>query len=555
MRTPEPISTNDSLLRQPWLLLALIFVSLIAGLLAILTFQSTKVALALVAGIMVLATFFLSGNFRLALLYSLLLLAPLAAGKRFMVIPHMGGAAAISIDIVDPFLLALFALQLRDWYRGYRAAYRMPRAMWYWVALMVLGVGTVLFDDYRSLAGIEVIRMVKLLVLVLVVVNEVVRRRQIIHALIALLLGVLLQASLALIQYTTDLQLGLEFLGEGSPEVREATASATLRGVFVYRPGGLLGHGNLLGAYLALLLPAAIALLLTKGRSFLKLIAIAAVVLGLPALVLTLSRTAWISFAVAFMAVLILGMYHPVSRRRYLGARVGIVVLTAVVAVALSPKIVQRLYQSDPGAVNVRLEWLEVAKNMVVDKPLFGVGLNAYVFEQLPYGKDKSPEAMNARYGKQWPAVHSTWALVWAEQGTIGFLLFVAMHLAIIRVGVKNLKIRDPVLHAIGAGLLCGFGAIMIDGLASFFLRFDQHSRVFWIVTALILALGYWRRTNEEYRPVRADLVPSPSPTEFSPADSRWLPVRGPRSANGGQPKWLATRKNSLAKWSDGQSA
>ena len=86
---------------------------------------------------------------------------------------------------------------------------------------------------------------------------------------------------------------------------------------------------------------------------------------------------------------------------------------------------------------------------------------------------------MADRYGVLWPAVHNSWVLTWAEQGTLGFLLWVAVHVSVLRVGIQNLRIRDPMMHALGAGLLAGFVAIMIDGLASFFVRTEAPGRLF----------------------------------------------------------------------------
>jgi O-antigen ligase len=352
-----------------------------------------------------------------------------------------------------------------------------------------------------------------------------VRHRQFRHAVVALMIGVFFNSAMAIAQYVTGLQFGLDFLGEGSREGIEAVGTATLMsGEFVYRPGGLMGAGNLFGAYLALLLPVAIGIMLAPVNRALKAFLLVTVVLGQAALVLTLSRSAWIAFAASFALVLLLGMWNPVSRRRYMAARVVIVVVTIVVAAGFTPMILQRIYGSDPNAFKVRLEWLRTARNMILDKPVLGVGLNNYVFVQPPYGENKTPDEMTARYGRLWPVVHSTWAVTWAEQGTAGFLLFVALHLSILGVGFRNLSIRDPMLHALAAGLLAGFFAIMIDGLSSFFLRMDQHGRVWWMASALIVALGYWREANEA-RAAPSAARPAKGGAQSLPRrDGGWLP-------------------------------
>ncbi|HET6265720.1 MAG TPA: O-antigen ligase family protein [Usitatibacter sp.] len=473
----------------------------------------------------------LIGNFRLFCLYSILMLAPLGLRLTFVAYPHMGGAGALYLEAIDPFLLALLFFQVRDRVRGFRGTFRFPLALVLFAMLMGLAAAVTIFASFRTLAFLELVRMLKVLLLALVVLNEVVRRRDFGHAIGALVLGVILEAGIALTQNVTGAQLGLGFLGESSDEDIDLLGKTTLEGgEFVYRAGGLLGHSNLLAAYLALLLPLTIAILLSPASRLLKALALVALLLGQPALVLTLSRGGWLDFLVGLALVLALGALHPASRRMFMFARVSIIVAVLVIGAALSPMIIKRLSQADPSSVKYRLEWIRTAWAMIGDNPVFGVGLNTYVYSQIPYGEFKTPGEMTEFYGEIWPAVHNNWLLVWSEQGSLGFLLWVAFHLAVIAAAVRNLRIRDPVMHALGVGLIGGFAAIMVDGIASFFVRQEATARMFWIVTALILALDYWRRLNEE-----EDVSQQPAalasperlkaPQETIPA-GRWLPVR-----------------------------
>ena len=514
----------------------MLFGGLIAGTLAfaaiIFALESEfKYVVVTFAGAMILIAMPLIRNLRLFCLYMILVLAPLGLRLSFVHFPHMGGAGAMYIEVVDPFLLLLLYFHARERVRGYRRGYRFPPACALWTAMILLGVGSVIFMEIlRTTAANEVFRMTKLLLLVLLVVNEMVGRRQFQHAIVAVTLGVILQSAVALTQYLMGKQLGLGFLGEASDEDIKTLSDATLlTGDFVYRASGLLGHANLLAGYLALYLPMAVALILAPVSRRLKLLLAIALLVGQPALVLTLSRAGWIDFSIAFAMVLALGAWHPVSRRRYLLARVVIITGTVAIALALSPKIIQRLYETDPSAVEFRIRWLHTARAMIIDNPVFGTGLNTYVFAQLPYGEDKTPEQMQDRYGKYWPAVHNTWVLTWAEQGTIGFLLFVGLHIAVIMVALRNLKIRDPMMHALNVGLLAGFIAIMLDGLASFYVRLEAPGRTFWIALGLILAIGYWRRANEKGDPALAESFAASKPPQADGSavtSGRWLPNR-----------------------------
>jgi O-antigen ligase len=497
-----------------------------AGLL-LWTQGSPKVTVALLAALVTTLLVPLSGNPRMACLILLLVFAPLGLRVTFLPVPHMGGAGAMFIDLIDPFMFFLLFMQLRDRVLGLRP-YRVPPAAWFWAGMILLGVGTVIFGSLRTTAANETMRMFKLLVLMLVVVNEAVRYRQFGPIVVAVIASMTLQAMLALLQYGLGRQLGLGVLGEASTDDVLALSEATLlTRDLVYRPSGLLGHANLLAGYLALYMPVSVALLLSTVSARLKLLLGLSLMVGLPALVLTLSRAGWIEYSVAFLLVLWLGARHPVSRARFMPARTVIVAGSVAMVLLLTPPIAQRLSTSDPTAVTFRLEWLQTAAAMVIDNPVFGVGLNAYVYRQVPYGPDKTPQAMTERYGELWPAVHNSWMLAWTEQGTLGFALWVAVHVSVIRAGVRNLRIRDPMLHAMSAGLLAGVIAIMIDGLASFFVRTEAPARLFWIAVALILAIDQWRCRHEDPAP-DAGRRATP-PTHDAGRASRWMPARARR--------------------------
>lgn len=516
----------------PWALVGGLFAGVLALGAVIFSQQGEfKYVVVTFAGVALLVALPLIRNLRLFCLYMILMTAPLVLRLSFLHFTHMGGAGAAYIEASDPFMLMLLYFQVRDRLRGYAGRYRFPGALMFWAAMIALGIYTVAFGNLRTTAFNEVLRMSKLLLLALLLVNEVTSRRQFQHVVLAIMLGVILQSAVALIQYVTGHQLGLAFLGEATEADAELLAATSMiTGEYVYRVGGLLGHANFLAAYLALFLPVAIALMLSPlSRRFKMLLAVALLV-GQLTLVLTLSRAGWIDFAIAFAIVIFLGASNAVSRGKFLFARVSIIVATVVISLALSPMILKRLFDADPNAVEFRLKWVRTAWAMIVDNPVMGVGLNAYVFEQMPYGEFKTREDMHKQYGELWPAVHNSWLLAWSEQGTVGMVLYVAFHLCVIGVALRNLRIRDPVLHALSVGLLGGFVAVMVDGFASFYVRHEPTARTFWIAAALILAISYWRRANEEGNSQPAEALVEPDPAQSAaeaPIEGRWLPYRG----------------------------
>jgi len=498
--------------------------ALLAGIGAIEIFLGGPRVILVIGGLFAFAiTLVLSGNPRLYCLWGLVLTAPMRVKLSFAVIPHMGGAAAYTLDLVDLFLVPLALFLLRDFATGYRRNLRLSGFSFWWGCLIVLGLLSVAAGPFRQVPLQEVVRMAKLLLLFVVFINEVVRVRQFKHVFAALMVGVALQCFVALAQYLFDINLGAQILGEALPTEAEFTSRATyLEDEFTYRVGALFGHPNLLSIYLAMMLPIGIAMMFTGMDYVLKGLVGVLMLVGVGVLIITLSRSGWISFAIAFIALLFLSFLHPRVRTRFLLARVGLVSLIAVVSLALSGLIIKRIVQSDSGAVEFRIEWMKLAWRMIEDKPIFGIGLNSFVFRMAPYSDYGTVEGLTDKFGPEQylPVVHNIYLLVWSEQGTIGFLFFLGLNGYLYLTAWRNAKhFYDEALYMINLGCLAGLMALSTDGMVSFFIRIDACGRVFVLVAGLIVAIHYWQ---DENAPIRARAPPRPEQRRIGgPAPSR----------------------------------
>lgn len=483
-----------------------LLLALLTGSAIIASFLYGKaLAITIAGGFVALLFLAFSGNPRLFCLWGLILTAPLDLGKDFYILmPHMGGANSYPIELVDIFIVPLIVFLFRDFARGYRTGIRLSGVTFLFGGMILLGIYTMIVGPYRNLAGYEVFRMTKCLIVFLVILNETVRVKQFVQICSALAAMAFLQIIIGLLQYTFKISLGLQILGEASQEVTEsAGAGAYLGGgEGVYRIGALLGHPNLLAAFLALLLPMMVALLFSRIGNRYKAILSLIIMLGSAAIFFTLSRSGWVAYGFALISLMGLSFIHPHLRRRYLMARINIIVLGMVVLLAFSGSIVRRLTESDPGALDFRYEWMAIAWEMIKDRPVLGFGLNAFVFNSALYVGLGGHEDLTERYGESshWPVVHNIYLLTWAEQGTIGFLLFVGFHIYVLWVGLQNIiRSGNELLFTMNIGLITGFTAIMIDGMASFFIRNAPCGRIYWIVVGLIIAIYYW---NNENRPI-----------------------------------------------------
>lgn len=453
----------------------------------------------LIGGVALAFVFAVCGNIRLGMLWALVFTAPIGLCKRFMTTPNMGGASGFQFDACDVFLFPLAFLILREMQLGLRrrSEIEFPLVARWWLALAAAGIVTLVAGPFRTLASFEVARMLKLLLLLLVVANEVARPRQFRHICAALMLSLIVQSSLAIMQYVLQRPIGLEAIGEASAEEIDALSKGTLRSKeFVFRVSAILGHANFLATFIAAQLPLALALLFTRTPLRLRLVCGLALVLGGTALILTLSRTGWLAGGAALLGVMLLTLFHPRLRVQFPLGRVAFFIGVFGLAVGFSGKIGARLFQSDEGAVDFRWELLEVAWKMGESNPLFGRGLNSFVFQMPPFTRYGSPDAVTAKFGQNWPVVHNVYALIWAEMGAVGAVLFLGFCGSLIAMGIRMLRTADELSYAIGAAGLMAFVVFLLDWLASFTLRNDNMARVLFVIIGMVVAAGRLDRTG-----------------------------------------------------------
>lgn len=448
-----------------------------------------------------------SRNPRAILFFCMVFTAGLGLSINFATRIHIGGAPSYSIDLMDFFLLGMILLLLRDYAQGYRSDFRWSSISLWWLGMIALGMLDLLRGHMRELNAFEILRMLKCWVLFLVIVNECVREREFERVILALGAGVALNVLVAFLQFALRRDLDLQALGEPAAD---ATLGANY-GVYLsagsaYRVGALMGHPNLLAAYLALLLPIFIGLLYARYSASRKWLFGILAALGGAALLLTLSRSGWAAFGLAMLLLLAVVFMHPAMLARNTNLKIAMVGICLLGALMAADTVVRRFSMSDPGATDFRSEWVVIAWKMVQERPVLGFGLNTFSFEFAPYSNESVATLMQ-KFGAVWPVVHNIYMLTWSEQGTVGMMLFIGLHINILIISAHNArKIISEKLFMLNVGCACGVLAVMLDGFSSFFIRVPASGRIFWIVMGLIVACGIW---NERNAPLRAAYSPA----------------------------------------------
>jgi putative inorganic carbon (HCO3(-)) transporter len=439
----------------------------------------------------VLALFAFSGNPRLCLIWGYGLTMPLSLSKYFGQDTYKGGGeTAYRIDASDLFIFMLGLCIIAEIWARRRPGLRIPRILGPWVLLMVWGLAAILGGAWRTTAAHETIRMIKMAITVIVLVNELERPRRMLHFVGALTLGGVANAGVGIAEYWFHRTFGLEFMGESDPHQINILATTSEQGAKVFRISGLLLHPNILGIFLAVLLPLTIGMFLVRTSRLVRFCFVLASGINLLALILTLSRSSWASFAAGFAVLLASMFFHPTLRRRSMMATAGAVIALAIGVIAFYGPITARLFDSREDATAGREVFREDAVRLINSAPLFGSGMNAYVYNVREFMSTR-PD----KYEGGWiPPVHEIYYLWLAETGWVGLSVFLFMWGWIIWYGILNFSVRDDLLYTINAGAVCGLIGFIVDGFLSFTLRVTPTLKEFWCLAALIMAVYYWRQ-------------------------------------------------------------
>ena len=460
-----------------------------------------KAMLAAAAGVLFLAAAYLSNNVRLFSLWALMLTIPFDLSKRFgPIIEKMGGESAFRVEMSDPFLLILALYLVGDLLRDRMPGVRLPKIIIPYVLIMLMGCIAGIFGPWHLTPFHEVVRMIKVTILFVVICNELTSQTRFIHCAAAISGGVIIQAAVGLVQYVTGKRLGLSSLGETSAATIEQLSNSSVQSETVFRISAFLVHPNVFGAFLAALIPFAFGFLLLRLKAGFRVLFALPALLGVPSLIGTLSRSGWVSFAVAVPVLILLLFFHPKLQRSALVSMiVGALGLAIVLSIYAGP-ISRRIFSSQEGAVLGREEYNRDAMRMIVAHPWLGVGLNCYVFAVPPYTIYGARSARDIYQG--WiPAVHNIYLLWFAETGVLGFIIHLTLLFMILWHGVQNLRVKNVVLFTMNAGCLSALAAFMTDGMFSFSLRINSVCRIFWVISGIIMAIRYWRLSVERQPP------------------------------------------------------
>ena len=319
-------------------------------------------------------------------------------------------------------------------------------------------------------------KLVRYLVLVLIVAEEVRDVRHAKRIVLSMLLGLLLVSLDGMFQ----LYVGHDLIRHrpvivhlGLPRITAAFAAP-----------------NMLGVYLVLFLPLGICRALYHDKGSQKYFSLVTSTFALFCLLSTFGRGSFAGFLIALIFIGVMKKDKMIFT--------ALILLLAIIPIVLPQSIKDwkktkvsfweflidtQEHKGDQRGSRIG-DWRN-ALNMIRHNPLTGVGVNTYVLNFEKYKvKDGSRYESDTQYS------HNIYLHMVAEIGPFGLLAFFWLLVRVFRSGLHHLQsLESDFLKVTTLGALAGLIAFLVNGLTETVLYYSKVVSLFWFCVGLVLAM------------------------------------------------------------------
>ncbi len=304
---------------------------------------------------------------------------------------------------------------------------------------------------------------------------------------IILAVGMMIQSFIGILQYFAGDVLGLgKIFGESERALRTQIVGFKS----FSRVGGTIGDANSLAMYINFIVTLLLCFLFTKKELAWKLFVGSAFLLGILTELLTLSRGGWMGLFFGMIASFY-GIFHSRLKSSLKSITIMVIVVSFLIATTLAifPNVRYRLFEEDYGRAYSRVPMMQVASNIIKDRPLTGVGLNNYTTVMNKY--DRTRYVISYRF--PFP-VHNAFLMIAAESGLLALSCFLLVLAGALRKSVVFFKGGNPFLSLLGIGTISGLITWMVH--AQFKMGFAGISLSLWFSLAMIAAIHRMLKTS-----------------------------------------------------------
>lgn len=391
------------------------------------------------------------GNLTFVLICAYVILLPLTNSNIKLGKVPMSGDVLLGFVIISYLLGILIYRKNRRKFLNTLIYIIKNKLFWFIVILILLMFCSINFAVLKKLALKETVRFASYAVIMFVIISEIDSEEKITKLINSIIIGVVIQVSIACLQYTTGLWV-----------------EETLR----YRVPGAMGNPNTLSAYLILFLfPMILCTIREKNkkkRIFYTLISCFMLI----GILITYSRNAYLALGVGSIILVVLYSYKLII----LFGGVGGILL-------FIPSVNSRIKEFlDMTQNEKRIKLWKSSLKTIKEHPFTGVGNgNNPYYNKL---NQKYPEfyvTTNTQY-----LAHNSYLKVWSELGILGIVCFIVIIVnCAIKIKssfrfLKNERIKSFIL-----GFAASFGAFLVMNLSDNLFFIPKCTTYFWIMIGL----------------------------------------------------------------------
>ena len=296
---------------------------------------------------------------------------------------------------------------------------------------------------------------------------------------IAICFSIIIQAGLGAYQHWTGKLVGFA-LDKGSGSSSTLSYETTVAGIeSVKRATGTTYDSHALGNYLLMIVPFPFVLFMTPWvKPFLRFSLAIITALGIFAIVLCFSRSAWVACAIGLAAgvILIVLVWQE-------GTPVVVGTIVTFLTIGTAPwtvyYIYQRFHKSPAETLTTRFKQWEVALTIWQRYPLLGTGPNNYINAMKRYDF----------LGLKIRPVHNVILQVLAESGLLGLLCYLGIFFSAMRRLFQVTRRRSDLTGRMAMAALMGLIGTLFDGITDPLFREPTVYATFWLLIGLAVAL------------------------------------------------------------------
>ncbi len=402
---------------------------------------------------------------------------------------HYGGPAGFYTTFYDLPLIILYLLWIKEIVISKTAKIRFSK-----LDVCMLGIIGMSFLSMFNAVDIrlsfyEIFRLIIMYLVFFYIANTITTKRDLTFIFVPLLIGLFCEGLLGIFQFWKGSIFGMELIGEAQEMMTFSTIS---------RVGGTLGHPNGLARYIGFIIPLTIHLQFAPIKKRYKVFCALIFLTSITALIMTLSRSAWIAFIISIVIIFLLNLKtRIISLHRAVSIAALAIVFLAVIVIAFQGLIITRISTYDSGAAMSRIPLNKVAMNMIEAHPFIGIGINNYAIVMENY--DNTPEGITEDFTS---VVHNIYLFIASEIGIPGLFLFLLFLILLFIKVLFILRSKDNLIICLTIGITAGFVSFLIqllvmpDGMVSNSFLF------FWGLSGIIIAISNLHQRviqNERY--------------------------------------------------------